>query len=164
MTEQEAERMCRLAGWLPVSHLRKAWDESAAVTALRETHPYIDGMADDAWGPDSGLKFWNIESNEYSHATTWLALWSENGAYLYTKIARIRFEGKWAEIWTDPDSENFAMSCKAYQLASLAESAKLQERIHNQGWVGLVVVWSRRGHNFEPCGLTVPGEEVQNIP
>jgi len=162
MTPQEAEKTCRIAGWLPVSHLRKAWDESVAVIALRETHPDIDLTADDAWGEGSALKFWNVETNEYSHATDWLDLWNECGGYLYTVIARIRFEGKWAEIWTDPASESYAMSCKVYQLAALVEGAGLQDRIDNEGWVGLTLVWFRRGANYEPCALTVTREEAQN--
>jgi hypothetical protein len=72
------EQVCRAHGWFPVSHLMEAWQNSDAVVALRAVHPEIDEAAEDSWGPDSGLKFWNAPAGDYSHAPTWEALYAEN--------------------------------------------------------------------------------------
>lgn len=56
----------------------EAWEKSETVIALRQTHPDIDDAAEDSWGPESGLKFWNATAGDYSHALTWEALYAEN--------------------------------------------------------------------------------------
>ena len=68
---------CLVHGWVPVSGLKAAWEHTTFSAALREARADIDDLIEDAWGPESGLKFWNTASGVYSHAASWEELAKE---------------------------------------------------------------------------------------
>lgn len=77
-----------------------------------------------------------------------------------TVIRHIRFTGEWVDIWIGTDSPiqssdleggiyHYDYSSNGYMLTRAVEAAGLVERVRNRGYVGLGVVRTKQGHNFE---------------
>lgn len=78
------------------------------------------------------------------------------------RIARVRFTGKWVEVWFGDEyveGSEYSASCKDYMLEAAVEEADLWDRVNNHGYVGLWITWD--DGEREPTGIEAEGRSEE---
>ena len=69
-----------------------------------------------------------------------------------TTIKKIKFNGKWAEIWEDGDdlTKQWTHTCKGYMIDQMVDAADIHDHIATNGYKGMKIVWYFLKPNWEP--------------